>query len=83
MKIEFDEYVDETKAMSDVRNHTYRVDHPKTWDGKPRRELVKIKYEEFIDADRAGFTGYVWQSVTLPLSLILQIAEDYGQGREG
>lgn len=69
MKVTFDEYVDETKVM-DSDDHKYRVTFERAGD------ITVVSYREYLDADRAGFSGYVRTQVALPTNIIRQIASD-------
>ena len=68
-----DEYIDETEAM-DVEDNRYRA---KLINGK----TVEITFNKYIDAERAGYCGYMGKEVCLPASIIKQIAEDLNGSR--
>jgi hypothetical protein len=40
------------------------------------REIVNIKFRRYIDADRAGFCGYVGDNVILPMDLLQEVARN-------
>lgn len=69
----FEEYTAE--GLSDVRNNVYRATLVRGG------QLVRVRFEQYIDADRAGFSGYVWTTVQLPADLITQMARDLNDGQ--